>query len=77
MVELPVAENAPITGNTIRAATADGLIANDLLIVSIDREDGDPALTPAGDTVITAGDIVTLFSRTGIADETLRAFSEE
>jgi len=49
----------------------------DLLVISIEREDGEDATTPAGNTVIRPRDVVTLFSRTGIADESLRAFTEE
>lgn len=77
VVELPVADNAPIAGKTLRAATDDGFITKDLLVISIDRENGEQAVTPNGDTVIRARDVVTLFSRTGIADETLRAFTQE
>ncbi len=77
LVELPVAESAPIAGKTIQTATEDGLITEDLLVISIEREDGENAATPAGNTVIRVGDVVTLFSRTGIADEALRAFTAD
>ncbi|WP_336328492.1 Lrp/AsnC family transcriptional regulator [Halovenus sp. HT40] len=76
LVELPVAENAAIAGKTIQTATEEGLITEDLLVISIEREDGANAETPAGHTTIQAGDVATLFSRTGIADEALRAFTE-
>lgn len=74
VVELAVDGNAPIAGKTLRAATDDGLIPDDLLVISIDRDGSENAVTPGGTTVIQAGDVVTVFSRTGIADETLRAF---
>lgn len=77
LIELYVAESAPITGKTIQTATEDGLITEDLLVISIEREDGENAATPAGNTVIRTGDTVTLFSRTGIADDALRAFTED
>lgn len=75
VVELRVGEDAPIVGHTIQTATEDEFITEDLLVISIDREDGGDAVTPAGNTAISAGDVVTLFSRTGIPDETLRAFT--
>lgn len=77
VVEISVAEGAPIAGKTIQTATEDGLLTDDLLIISIEREDRENAATPAGNTVIREGDIVTLFSRTGIADEVLRGFTED
>jgi DNA-binding Lrp family transcriptional regulator len=77
LMELPVGENAAIAGKTIQTATEEGLITEDLLVVAIEREDGKDAETPAGQTTIQAGDLVTLFSRTGIADEALRSFTEK
>lgn len=76
LVELPVAENAAIAGKTIQTATEEGFITEDLLVISIEREGGENAATPAGETMIQAGDVLTLFSRTGIADEAIRAFTE-
>lgn len=76
LIELPVGDEAPIVGMSVQEATDGEFLTRDLLIVSIDREDGGQAITPDGSTVLRAGDVVTLFSRTGIADETLRAFSD-
>lgn len=76
VAEAPVAENAAVAGKTIQAATEEGLITEDLLVIAIDREDGENTETPAGQTTMQAGDVVTLFSRTGIADESLRAFTQ-
>lgn len=75
VVELTVDEAAPIAGKTLRVATDEGLIGEDLLVVSIARDDEGLAATPDGNTVIETGDVVTLFSRTGITDEGLRAFA--
>ncbi len=77
VVELPVSDDAPIGGKTLQQATEEGFITEDLLVVSIEREDGKQAMTPDGNTVVRVGDVVTLFSRTGVADETLRAFTTE
>lgn len=77
VVELVVDDGAPIADETIQSATDAGYITDDLLVVSIDRRDDEGAVTPRGDTTIRAGDAVTMFSRAGIADETLRAFTAE
>jgi len=75
VVKLPVDDDAPIAGKTLQAATEDEFLTEDLLVISIDHDDGEPAVTPDGETVIRGGDVVTLFSRSGLADETLRAFT--
>jgi Lrp/AsnC family leucine-responsive transcriptional regulator len=75
VVELSVAERAPIAGKTIQTAVEEGLVTEDLLIISINEKGGRNATTPASDTVIQAGDVVTLFSRTEIAERSLRAFT--
>jgi len=76
LIELPVDHDAPIAGKTVQEATEHGYITEDLLLISISREGGRQGITPDGNTEILPGDSVTLFSRTGIADKTLRAFSE-
>jgi len=75
LIELPVDDDAPIAGKTVQEATEHGYITEDLLLISIDREGGRQGITPDGNTEILPGDAVTLFSRTGVADKTLRAFS--
>jgi DNA-binding Lrp family transcriptional regulator len=74
VVEFTVSEEAEITGRTIEAAT-DGELLDDLLVVSIER--GDEMLTPKGDTVIRAGDVVTILSRDAITQRTVRAFESQ
>ncbi len=67
--------DAPIADKTLQGATEDGYLTEELLVISIDHDDGEPAMTPDGETRIRGGDVVTLFSRSGLADETLRAFT--
>lgn len=74
VVKLTVARDAQIANLTLREANRQGVIDSDVLIVSIERED--TMLTPKGDTEIRADDLVTLFSRSGIDDDTISTFGE-
>lgn len=75
VVELTVTENARIAGSTLSQANEDGVIHPETLVVSIERDDS--ILTPRGDTVIRPDDLVTVFCRGGIDEETLEAFGEK
>lgn len=72
VVEIAVREDAPVTGKTLQEASEEGLVAPDVLVVTIER-DGQ-AITPKGETTVEAGDFVTVLSRTGVSDATLKAF---
>lgn len=72
VVELTVDEEAPIAGRTLKEANAAGLLDSNVLVIGIER--GDETLTPRGDTAVRVDDLVTVFSRRGISEETLRAF---
>ncbi|WP_135665530.1 Lrp/AsnC family transcriptional regulator [Halorhabdus rudnickae] len=72
VVEFTVSQGAEIAGRTIEDAVADGLLADEMLVVGIERE-GD-VLTPKGETVIQAGDVVSLFSQTGLENDALTVF---
>jgi len=74
VVDVTVSEDAPVVGNTLRAANEAGLVDDDLLVIAIERED--QVLTPKGNTELRAGDLVSVFSRDGVADETLGVFRE-
>ena len=67
-----VAEDAPVAGQTLQEANRTGLIHEDVLVVAIERDDR--ILTPRGDTILTAGDRVKMFSPHRIPAETLDAF---
>ncbi|WP_253737478.1 Lrp/AsnC family transcriptional regulator [Halohasta salina] len=72
IVEVTAGEDSPIVGRPLSGASRRGLLDDDTLVIAIEREG--KVLTPHGETRIEAGDLVTLFSRGGISDETLVAF---
>jgi len=74
VVELTVTQSAPIAGCTLQEANQQGIIDTEALIISIERDE--KMLTPKGDTRVRPDDVVALFSRTGIDDETIAAFGE-
>lgn len=75
VVEFTVSEGAEIAGSTIEDAVESGLLADEMLVVGIER-DGD-VLTPKGETVIQAGDVVSLFSKTGLERDALTVFGTQ
>lgn len=77
VVEITVPRDAPVVGNTLAEAKANEIIPHDILVISVIPENEETAVTPDGDTVIKSGDVVTIFSRSSIADETLYAFTGE
>jgi len=74
VMEVSVAESAPIVGKSLSEADADGTLEEDILVVGIERDD--TVLTPKGDTEIQSGDIVTLFSPKEASKTAIEAFSE-
>lgn len=72
IAEVTVPRDAPITGRTIADAAREGLVDEEVLIIAIEREE--EILTPRGETTIEPDDLVTLFSRGGVADGMLSAF---
>ncbi|MEA1932494.1 Lrp/AsnC family transcriptional regulator [Halohasta litorea] len=72
IVEVTAGGEAPIVGRQLSQASRRGIVDDDTLVIAIER-DG-KVLTPHGETRIEAGDLVTLFSRGGISDETIAAF---
>lgn len=72
IIELTVHGDAPIAGRSIEAAVQAGVLDEDTLIIGIERDDRE--LTPHGDTVVTADDIVTVLSRNADGTDGLDAF---
>lgn len=75
VVEFTVSEGAEIAERTIEQAVEDGLLAEEMLVVGIER-DGD-ILTPKGETVIRAGDVISLFSKSPLEKDSLDVFGTQ
>lgn len=73
VVDVTVAETAEASGRTIRALSEEGLLADGLLIVAIER--GDEVIMPNGETRVQGGDLVTVLSQHGDADELTGLFT--
>lgn len=73
VVDVTVSDEAPVADLTLREANERGLLTDDLLIIAIEREDD--VITPKGHTALRPGDLVSVFSREGVSDETLEVFS--
>ncbi len=72
VVEVSVPDDAPIAGLTLERAGMTDVLADGVLIVSIERDD--EVLTPTGTTEIRPGDLLTVLSRDGISESMLDAF---
>lgn len=72
VAEFTVSEGAEIVGHTIEQAVGEELLADDMLVMGIER-DGE-ILTPKGETVIQTGDVVSLFSKRGLEKDALEVF---
>lgn len=72
VAEFTVSEGAAIAGATIEQAVDEELLADEMLVVGIERE-GD-VLTPKGETVLRAGDVVSLLSKEPLQTDSLEAF---
>lgn len=70
--EITVTETAPVAEKTLQEADAARLLGDDILVVAIER--GEEVLTPRGDTVIHAGDLLTVFSKDGVTGEVMQTF---
>ncbi|MDH5020575.1 Lrp/AsnC family transcriptional regulator [Halobacterium rubrum] len=75
VVEFTVSEGADVAGLTIEDAVEGGLLADEMLVVGIERE-GD-VLTPKGETLIQTGDVVSLFSKSGLEKDALDVFGSQ
>lgn len=75
VVEVEVGTDAPIVGKTLENAAREGLLDRDVLVVSVDAGEDEDGITPDGTTTVSGGETVTLFSRSGLAEETLRVFT--
>jgi DNA-binding Lrp family transcriptional regulator len=74
VVEFTVSDGAEIAGLPIEAAVEEELLAEEMLVVGIER-DGD-VLTPKGQTVIQPGDVISLFSKSELERDALEVFGD-
>ncbi|WP_339104865.1 winged helix-turn-helix transcriptional regulator [Haloterrigena salinisoli] len=72
VAEVTVDRDARIADMSLQEAARREVLDDDSLVVAIERDED--VLTPHGDTVIRPDDIVTLFARDGVADETIDVF---
>ena len=72
--EIRVGEDAPIAGKTLRAAAESGLVADEMLVVAVERNGEGTPITPRGDTVLEAGDLLTVYSGVGATPEVTDVF---
>jgi DNA-binding Lrp family transcriptional regulator len=73
VVELTVAEHAPITGRTLDEANEDGLLTADDLVLTVERDEN--TVTPRGSTQLRSGDMVRIFSQDGVSGDTITVFT--
>ncbi|PSQ58504.1 MAG: AsnC family transcriptional regulator [Halobacteriales archaeon SW_9_67_25] len=75
VVEVAVTENAPVAGESFDAARTDGILAEDVVVVSVER-DGE-VHHPTDVSVVEADDVVTLLPREESRGRALAAFLGE
>ncbi|PSP82802.1 AsnC family transcriptional regulator [Halobacteriales archaeon QS_6_64_34] len=75
VVEFTVSEEARVANKTIEQAVEEGLLADEMLVVGIERNG--EVLTPKGRTVIQPGDVIALFSKTPLKKDSLEEFGTE
>jgi DNA-binding Lrp family transcriptional regulator len=75
VVEFTVSKGSKIADKTIEQAVEENLLADEMLVVGIERE-GD-VITPKGETVIKEGDVVSLFSESPLEKDSLEMFGTQ
>ncbi|MGM0398960.1 MAG: TrkA C-terminal domain-containing protein [Halobacteriota archaeon] len=74
VVDVVVSDSAVSTGTKIRELSEEGVLDDGLLIVAIER--GEEVIMPNGETEIRAGDVVTVLSQGGEADDLTGLFTD-
>lgn len=72
--EITVGPDAPVAGKTLREADEAGLIGGQTLIVAVERDGEGTPITPRGNTRIEAGDLLTVYSGSGVTPEVTDVF---
>ncbi len=71
-IEIEPASGAPITKQSLAEAREQGLLSVETLVAAVKRESA--VLTPKGETIIEAGDLVTVLVNNADVDDVLSAF---
>ncbi|RMF87621.1 MAG: TrkA family potassium uptake protein [Nitrospinota bacterium] len=71
--DITLSPSSPLVGKSLASATAEGLLPTGLLIVSL-RRDGE-VYTPTGETILAAGDHLTVFSQVALKETQLKVFT--
>ena len=71
--EITITQESALAGTTLAEAGNAGHIPEGVLIIAIQRND--EIITPRGDTIIDAGDLLTVFSKEGITDSLMQLFT--
>ena len=74
--EVVVDAGAPIADRTIAEVAERELLDDDNLVVAVEREGTEGPVTPRGETTIHAGDVLTVYSATGVTEPVLDVFTE-
>jgi trk system potassium uptake protein TrkA len=72
--EITVTDDAPIAGKTLNEAAMQNILAEDILVVAIERDGVDHPITPRGNTTIQEGDLLTVYSGVGADPEITAIF---
>lgn len=75
VIDVTVSETAEACGSTIEALSADGRLAEGVLIVAIER--GEEIVMPSGETDLRAGDVVTVLTQHGDTAGLAEVFTAE
>jgi DNA-binding Lrp family transcriptional regulator len=73
VVELTVADEAPITQCSLTEANERDILGEDVLVLTVERDEN--TITPRGSTQLRAGDMVRIFSQGGVPADTIEVFS--
>jgi len=72
--EIVVDDDAPIAGTSLTEADQAGLLPVEMLVVAIEREGSEGPIMPRGRTTIEVGDLVTIYSASGVTDDVTDVF---
>ena len=72
--EVEVGPDAAVDGLSLSEAADADYLGEDLLVVAVDRPDGEEPITPRGGTRIHGGDVLTLYSSSGAPEDVTGVF---